>query len=767
MTNTRRGVIGGVLAAPLLTQPMSAFAQAAASGTARFLQTFDEPDVPGSMSGVNARLSLTPWKGGTALQIDLEGADHVYASARYKPSSPIDLSQGQVAGLILDMFNPGDESIQVSVNLSDVHGRVATRSALIPARGGGSYYYEVAGPDVSIDTGLRDTPQDWRIPATKMTWMWGERKLDRKTIAELTVVTTSMPRDRRLLIDNIRVISDPPRNEAYLSGIIDPFGQAVNRDFAEKVTSEVDLQQRAVTELDTLRNSFLPGRSKWQGWKDGPRLKATGYFRTEKVGRKWWLVDPDGYLFFATGIANIRLANTTTLTGYDFRPGTSPARENNDTTPSDSLAPKRASDVNLAGRFVTSELRSKMFTWLPRYDDPLGDHYSYVHELHSGPQKSGEAFSFYSANLERKYGDKGNASYLDDWRAVTKARMVDWGFTSYGNWLDPSFYADPKIPYFANGWIIGPFKTVSSGDDYWGRLPDPFDPVFADRARVTARQIATEVMGSPWCVGVFIDNEKSWGRPESIEQQFGIVINTMKRSDKDSPTKAVWSKILRSKFGAIEKLNVAWGTDIKSWGALQSGVTLTDHNMRKQADYAVLMDVYVSEYFKVVKASLKEVLPNHLYMGARFATWGMTPEVRKAAAKYVDVMSYNEYREVPHKASWQILAEVDKPSIIGEFHMGAVDAGTFHPGLVFSADQKDRARQYKQYMDAVIANDFWVGAHWFQYTDSPLTGRTYDGENYNVGFVTNADIPYQPLVDAAREINRSLYTKRIGATDGD
>ena len=29
-----------------------------------------------------------------------------------------------------------------------------------------------------------------------------------------------------------------------------------------------------------------------------------------------------------------------------------------------------------------------------------------------------------------------------------------------------------------------------------------------------------------------------------------------------------------------------------------------------------------------------------------------------------------------------------------------------------------------------------VGCHWFQYVDEPLTGRAYDGENYNIGFVT-------------------------------
>lgn len=65
-------------------------------------------------------------------------------------------------------------------------------------------------------------------------------------------------------------------------------------------------------------------------------------------------------------------------------------------------------------------------------------------------------------------------------------------------------------------------------------------------------------------------------------------------------------------------------------------------------------------------------------------------------------------------------------------------------------------------MRTVIDNPYFVGAHWFQYLDSPLTGRAYDGENYNTGFVTITDVPYKIMVDAAKEINTELYPRRFG-----
>ncbi len=46
--------------------------------------------------------------------------------------------------------------------------------------------------------------------------------------------------------------------------------------------------------------------------------------------------------------------------------------------------------------------------------------------------------------------------------------------------------------------------------------------------------------------------------------------------------------------------------------------------------------------------------------------------------------------------------------------------------------------------------------------DQPLTGRQYDGENYNIGFVTVTDTPYPEMVKAAREVHAEAYRRRWG-----
>jgi hypothetical protein len=642
---------------------------------------FEQGLLPAGVQAANATIAIEKGAAGHVLRASLQSRANLYTSLNFRPATLWDWRGGEVIGLAMEIRNPGTESVQLNLDIVDGQGRTATRSAVVPAGGGGTYYAPLKGPDLAADTGLRDDPDYWRGVGRKFTWMWGAKELDLAAIKEFRIGAISLSSDRTITIDKVRVIRNPATDPNYLKGIVDRYGQAAKIDFAGKVKTDADLRSAAKAEVAKLRGAPLSDRSRFGGWKDGPQLKATGYFRTEKVDGKWAMVDPDGYLYFATGIDNIRMANLTTMTGYDFKPGSVKPRDPNDVTPEDSAGLYRVPESALPGRFVASQLRREMFEWIPEYSDPLGDHFDYRREGHSGPLDQGEAYSFYRANLERRYGQTAPGSYMKVWREVTTKRMIDWGFTSFGNWLDPSYYDTAKLPYFANGWIIGNFKTVSSGDDYWAPLPDPFDPLFAERARVTARAVAAEVKGSPWCAGIFIDNEKSWGRMGTPEGQYGIVINTLSRKASDSPTKAMFVKLLKEKYGTIAALNVAWGSDIASWEALAGGVALKDHGPERQADYAMLLKAYAREYFRVVDSALNEVLPNHLYMGVRFATWGMTPEVIQAASEFVDIMSYNEYREVPHTNAWNFLAEIDKPTLIGEFHMGAVDSGLYHPAL--------------------------------------------------------------------------------------
>jgi hypothetical protein len=81
----------------------------------------------------------------------------------------------------------------------------------------------------------------------------------------------------------------------------------------------------------------------------------------------------------------------------------------------------------------------------------------------------------------------------------------------------------------------------------------------------------------------------------------------------------------------------------------------------------------------------------------------------------------------------------------------------FHPGLVELPDQPARAQAYRDYVAGALHHPQFVGCHWFQYRDEPVTGRVMDEENYQIGFVDVADTPYAETIAASREVGYHLY----------
>ncbi|MCC6127022.1 MAG: hypothetical protein IT426_18845 [Pirellulales bacterium] len=63
---------------------------------------------------------------------------------------------------------------------------------------------------------------------------------------------------------------------------------------------------RTLAELPDFRPETVK-LSKFGGMASGRKLKATGFFRTERVGREWTLVDPEGCPFISVGLCSVNL----------------------------------------------------------------------------------------------------------------------------------------------------------------------------------------------------------------------------------------------------------------------------------------------------------------------------------------------------------------------------------------------------------------------------------------------------------------------------
>jgi len=556
-------------------------------------------------------------------------------------------------------------------------------------------------------------------------------KIDPAGVTQLLVFADDPTTDHAIEVDNIRAEGELKTMDAEtFFPFIDKFGQFIHADWPGKTRDEKDLKKRAEIEKKDLENHSGPkGWNRYGGWKNGPQLEATGFFRAEKHKGKWWLVDPEGRLFWSLGIDCVPLG-----TGDSATPLTD---------------------------------REHYFKDLPERDSPFGRFYVYVKSpfvpmgYYEG-KGTYEIFTFIESNLLRKYGKDYEALCME----LAHRRLRSWGQNTIGAWSDGRVKALRKTPYVAT-FELSSRRIEGSKKALGVKFPDPFSPDFRtdlrerlelERAgfgrwsRRLGIRVHNEELGGfasdPWCLGIFVDNELAWG------DEISLALASL-ASPPDQPAKIAFLEDLKNKYKEIQNLNDAWGTDHASWNDLLR-TTETPDEKKAGPDLRDFYTRIAEEYFRVCRGEVKRASPNHLYLGCRFQS--CNDRAVRAAAKYCDILSYNPY--CYDVSEYRPPSGIDMPVIIGEFQFGALDRGMFSAGLVAAQNQEDRAEKYKSYVQGALRNPFYVGAHWFMYLTELATGRG-DGENNQTGFVDVCDTPYDEIVRAAREVGDILYEYRL------
>ncbi|MBN8218737.1 MAG: beta-agarase [Spirochaetes bacterium] len=486
---------------------------------------------------------------------------------------------------------------------------------------------------------------------------------------------------------------------------IDAFGQFIHRSWPGKVKDEADLKARFGQETADLASHPRPSSwNKWGGWAQGPALQATGFFRAEKYEGKWWLVDPDGRLFFSHGIDCVTTGDSTPLDDRQTWFASLPAED---------------------GPFAAA---------FGKYKSHMSGYHYYNREV--------KTLSFLKVNLMRKYPGDWQEAFI----ARALERLPSWGLNTIANWSRPEIYLRRQVPYTATLGTWGPEIAGSSG--YWGKFKDVFHPDF--RANLVKRLANHPSLGDPWCLGFFVDNELAWGDETSLA--LGALL-----SPATQPAKIAFVEDLKKKYGDIQKLNAQWGTTAASWDEFLAKEQKPDA-VKARADLRAFYTRLARVYFQTIRDCLKAAAPKQLYLGCRFA-WDNDLAIA-ASRDFCDVVSFNIYAKSPLEKGKALAAAGDKPLIIGEFHFGALDRGQFHTGLVAVKDQAERAATYTRYVTDALKHPNLVGTHWFQFMDSPTLGRALDGENYQIGFVDNCDTPYAEIVAASRALGQTMYAVR-------
>ncbi len=661
-------------------------------------------------SAGGADLSLVHGDRGTVLRVQT-GTEADWPGATFRAPAPWDLSA--LERVAVQVRNLGQKPVTVRVRVdgegSDPEGSrgsVTDRQTLQPGESG------------TVRVRLRR-----RLPPALADKLFGMRGypggLDKDKGVEAARITRVLvfvgkPKSKHVFeIDAIRA-EGRYEEPAWLDmaperffPMIDRFGQFIHKDWPGKTHSEEDLRKAIEAEAADLAAHGGPdGWDPYGGWEAGPKLRATGFFHTEKHEGKWWLVDPEGRLFWSHGADCVRASTAyTPITDREF---------------------------------YFHELPGKDTPFAPFYGSRDWAPHGYYHG--KGPYRT---YNFTGSNLLRKYGPGWEGKFAD----LCHRRLRSWGMNTIANWSDERIYLIKKTPYCVSI-SAGGRRPIEGSQGYWGKFPDPFEPSFRKALDQRMSREKGKSAGDPWCLGYFVDNELGWG------DELSLAVAAL-ASPPDQASKRVFAESLKAKYETIDKLNAAWGTQHASWDALLDSRTPPD-TRRARDDLAAFYTRIAEEYFRVSRAAVKDVAPDNLYLGCRFA-WVNDRAVR-AAAGHCDVIGFNKYRY--SVADFALPEGIDKPVIIGEFHFGALDRGMFHTGLRPVEDQQARATTYKEYVRGALQNPYLVGTHWFQFGDQATTGRG-DGENYQIGLLDVCDRPYPETIRAVRDVGYALYETRL------
>ncbi|MEI7035562.1 beta-agarase [Fulvimonas yonginensis] len=522
-----------------------------------------------------------------------------------------------------------------------------------------------------------------------------------------------------LLLGAVGTAPDATLRAAY-AGIVDRYGQYRRGDWPGKVQSDAALRAAVhapVAPRDGAR------RTDAYGGRLDVRTDATGWFHARKLDDRWQLVTPQGHPFFSLGVNAV-----TDDTGRSYVEG-----------------------------------RAWMFEGLPPAQGAWAAFHGQADSRGQTGASAGLAydhgrwFDFYAANLYRVDG----TGWREAWCRRTRARLAAWGFNTLGNWSDEALARGHRLVYTRSINIEGAFGNVATGYDWWGRMPDPFDPRFVQAAERAVAKATAGVRDDPWLLGYFADNELAWAAP-GPQGRWALAIGTL-RGEPHSAAKQAFLAMLERKYGDALKLGVAWGIGVTRWEALrpvgfQAPLPEEAHPAIAE-DYQAWLRAYAEQYFRTVREALRRHDPHHLFLGGRFGVH--TPEAVAACARWCDVLSFNVYADLPqHGLDLPALHALDKPVLISEFSFGSTDRGPFGTGPVAVWNESQRGQAYARFVRAAAADPVVVGAHWFQYADQPVTGRLLDGENAHLGLVGITDIPFDGFSTAAGKANGAAQDTR-------
>ena len=512
----------------------------------------------------------------------------------------------------------------------------------------------------------------------------------------------------------------PPRLESPalpVGPLLDAFGQSTLHSWAGRTRSEAELVQRLERQSREADDQRRPASfNQWGGWTER-HVPPTGFFRTHHDGARWWLVDPEGSLFWSSGV--------------------------------DCVHPTIDHEVRYETRWMN--LRTAL-SWLPEADGPMG------HCLGQNPwhHVDDREVNYTIANFTRAFG---RAHWYAHWQRVTTAQLRRIGFNTAGNWSDTPAMSRNRVSYVRPLELGLKFNHTPL---LAKNLPDMFDDGLAIDLAQYARQLESTV-DDPAMIGYFLHNEPAWHFDDASPAE------AMLAQSPPGAARRALARWLRERHINDDALSAAWQMPA-TFAQIESGQWQGGFTAAARHDLTQFSAVMIERLCQAMSAACRAVDPNHLNLGLRW--WTFPPVWALQGMGSFDVVSFDCYKPRMHISHFGInqhepgieslAASLGRPFLVGEWHFGALGAGLPSAGLYRARDQRHRGRAFRNYLEHAAAEPWCVGAHWFNLYDRTAAYCAMSNENYNIGFMDICNREHAQLTRAAQASHERLYDVAAG-----
>lgn len=243
----------------------------------------------------------------------------------------------------------------------------------------------------------------------------------------------------------------PAEQPALHQALADSMGQWKQKSWKGKTKNYQDLIDHR-NELSKLENTLVSFPEEWSDWGGlkTTNFGATGFFRTHHDGRRWWLVDPEGFAFLSVGMDCVRPYATGVLEGIE-----------------------------------------DLYEWIPE-----GEQYAQARS----ESRNLKMLDFFTINMIRMFG----APWKEHWAIITRNKLVQMGFNTVGNWSEEQFARNSGIP-----WVLPLSGFPETEVKLYRDFPDVLSPEYRIRAVEFAAQLE-KYKNDTSLIGYFLRNEPHW-----------------------------------------------------------------------------------------------------------------------------------------------------------------------------------------------------------------------------------------------------------------